>query len=144
MKRFKIYPNDTVTASENTRFSDADVVNILNKYGIDTTKCQYRLRVETDQIYNGSDSYVKKFTCSGDYLAFFSMKIHKSPNASNLSAIFDNDISKFEKFVSDNPDIGDIAYEAEASWSDYGDGSERISYLKNLSTGEFLYEDEYR
>ena len=141
MRQFKAYPQKSITASTTSRFTHADVLEVLNRYGIDTTTYKYQLEVETDQIYDGTDSYVKRFTCAGDYLAYFSMKLHKSPTVSNLSDLFSGSIQAFENFVILNPTVEDIAYEAEASWAGFGDGSESVVSLKNVSTGSVLYND---
>lgn len=116
--------------------SDASIVSLLKEHNIDTTKQKYELRAETYDRYESGRNYTKKFTCPGDWLAYFSMCLHKSPTAASLVDYF-GDIEEFEHYVEDYPTVDDIKEQASSSW--WGDGDDFIIYLKNLTTGELLY-----
>lgn len=94
------------------------------------------------RMYSGG-KYKKKFTCPGNYLAYFAMTIHGTPNYEKIEDRFGLDY--FEEIVNDHPTIEDIEDYASDCW--WGDGDDYIIYLKNLTTGEILYqaeeEDEY-
>ena len=149
MKRFKAIPGKGITTStkyvkaNGAASGNAQIIKILKDHGIDTTKCQYELYAEEYMRMYSGGKYKKKFTCPGNYLAYFAMNIHGTPNYENIDDHFG--IDYFEEIVNDNPTIKDIEDYASSSW--WGDGDDYIIYLKNLTTGEVLYqaeeEDEY-
>ena len=117
---------------------------LLQEHGIDTTPAKYELYAETYERYESGRKYKKKFTCDGDYVAYFSMLLHSKPTYDKLVDYFSED--ELEEFIEENPTVEDIADYASSSW--WGDGDDFIIYLKNLNTGEYLYgpeetEDEY-
>lgn len=116
------------------------VLQVLKDANLDTTIHRYELYAETYERYESGRLYKKQFTCRGDYLAYFSMLLHKSPTVSALSEYFD-DIDDFIDFVRHNPTVADIEEHASSSW--YGDGDDFIIYLKNLDTHETLYQCDY-
>lgn len=120
--------------------SDSDaVLSILKDHNIDTTMCQYELRAEAYERYTSGKVYTKKFKCPGDYLAYFSMVVHKAPTGSAILEYFDLD--EFAELVDHYPTVAKIKQVAEQSW--YGDGDDYIISLKNLTTGDVLYEADY-
>lgn len=118
------------------RSGNSEIVAILKDHGIDTTKSKYELVAETYERYGGGRKYRKNFTCPGDYLAYFAMTIHATPNYNNLMDSF-GDIYEFEEFVDKYPTVGDIAEHAASSW--WGDGDDYIISLKDVNSGEVLY-----
>lgn len=133
--------NKQVKRSSRSSSGNKLLVDILKEHGIDTTKAQYELKAESYERYDSGKVYTRKFTCPGDYLAYFAMWVHRQPSVSSI-----DDLDYFEDIVDENPTVGDIATYAEQNW--WGDGDDYIIYLKNLNTGEILYsadepEEEY-
>ena len=127
-----------VRASESD-FTNADLVQLLKDHNIDTTKQKYELRAEGYERYGSGKLYTRKFTCPGDWLAYLSMQFHKSPTADVLMDYFD-DVDELIEFVEDYPTVQKIENHAASNW--WGDGDDYIIYLKNLTTGKYLYESE--
>lgn len=116
-------------------FTDRELINMLNDAGIDTTKCNYELKAEEFNMFGDDEEYTRKFTCPGDWLAYFSMILHKQPTAAAIDNYFGRE--QFEEIIDNYPTIDDIADLAWVEWgSDRGDDS--IIYLKNLTTGQEL------
>ena len=115
------------------------ILDILKASNIDTTLSQYELKAEAYERYGAGDIYVKKFKCPGDYLAYFSMLLHESPTTSNMLDYM-GDLEELEYYVEEYPTVNDIANHAASSW--WGDGDDYIIYLKNLTTGEILYQGQ--
>ena len=113
------------------------ILNILREYGIDTTKHQYELRAETYERYTNGNVYTRRFVCPGDYLAYFSMLFTHGPTVEGILDHYGT-VEEFAEVVDANPTVEDIHDVASSSW--WGDGGDYIIYLKNLSTGETLYE----
>ena len=124
---------------ESTEITDEAILKLFDELGIDSTRHRYELKAETYERYESGRKYVKKFTCSGDYLAYFSMLLHTKPTAESLSEYFD-DFDEFKDLVEANPTVEDIKDYASACW--YGDGDDYIIYLKNLDNSKVLYEAE--
>lgn len=112
------------------------LISILKEYGIDTTKSEYELKAISYERYGNGKIYTCKFACSGDYLAYFSMAIHKQPSVRNINGWYGMD--EFENIVEKYPTVEDISNYASSNW--WGDGDDHIIYLKNLTTNETLYE----
>ena len=149
MKHFTKYPTTRsveascgtkkITASEDGRLTNADVVRILKDHGIDTTKCQYELKAEEYERYSRGQHYVKKFACPGDYLAYLAMLFHRGPNAALIDAWYGGKEGFIEE-IEDHPTVEDMAEYACSIW--WGDGDDFIYYLKNLTTGDILYQSD--
>lgn len=131
-------------SSEQYEITDESILQLFDEFEIDSTRHRYELKAETYERYESGRKYVKKFTCSGDYLAYFSMLLHTKPTAESLSEYFD-DFDEFKDLVEANPTVEDIKDYASSCW--YGD--DFIFYLKNLDNSKVLYEaddedyDEY-
>lgn len=114
-----------------------DVVKMLNSWGIDTTKHRYELEAEEYERYGSGSQYRYRFTAPGDWVAYFAMQLHRdmSPDAvvEYLNDYFDDEDELAE--INSIPAIRDTA---AMSW--WGDGDDFIHYLKNLDTGEILYQ----
>ena len=108
----------------------------MNKYNIDTTQYSYQLKAETYERYQSGKRYTKTFKCAGDYLAYFSMLVHKSPTPYTLEDYFG--VDGFIEIVQDYPSVDAIYDHASSSW--WGDGDDYIISLVNLDTNEVLYE----
>jgi len=113
-------------------------LQVLKDYGIDTTKFQYELRAEKYSRNEKGPTYTRRFICPGDYIAFFSMYLHRGPTPQNL--LDEMDIEEFQELVDTYPSIGQMAKEAKECW--WGDRDDYIVYLKNLTTGKTLYNGE--
>ena len=109
-----------------------DILKKLNSLGIDTTKHKYELKA--DEYYG--NPYVYKFTAPGNYIAYFSMTLHRKMNPKNLVEY----INDYEFDFDEYPSVEAIEDKASYSW--WGDGDDYIKSLKNLDTGEVLYEAE--
>ena len=127
-----------IKASMDYEWTNKSIVELLESRGIDTTKAEYELKAQRYERYDEGAVYTRKFTCPGDYLAYFSMTIHSQPNASNINFHYPGD--EFIDIVDECPTVEDIADYAEQYW--WGDGDDYIIYLKNLSTNEYLYGSE--
>lgn len=116
-----------------------DVIDWLNRKGIDTTKHRYELEAEEYRRYESGPTYRYRFTAPGDWVAYVAMQLHRdmSPNAvvEYINDYFDNEEELAE--ISSIPAIRDTA---AMSW--WGDGDDFIHYLKNLDTGEMLYQTD--
>lgn len=122
-----------IRSSENQyNLTMKDILKKLNSLGIDTTKHKYELKA--DEYYG--NSYVYKFTAPGNYIAYFSMTLHRKMNTKDLVEY----INDYEFDFDEYPSVEAIEDEASYSW--WGDGDDYIKSLKNLDTGEVLYEAE--
>ena len=128
-----------IKSSEEASLTNKDMVEVLKSMGIDTTMSQYELRAEEYERYSSGGSYVKKFKCLGDWLAYLSMNCHCKPGAVELEDRFGWDLDEFKDFVEAYPTVDKISNMASNRW--YGDGDDHIIYLRNLTTGEELYSD---
>lgn len=120
---------------------DGAVLQILSEHGIDITECTYELHAEVYRRYNSEEKreYTEQFDCYGNYLAYFSMALHKEPTPSNVVEYFGT-LGAFEDFVDENPSIEDIADYASTYW--WGDGDDYIYYLDNVTRNTTLYESD--
>ena len=84
---------------KSARTTSADILQILQNHGIDTTPNRYRLEARAYERYEIGRKYKANFQCNGDYLAYFSMLFHGKPT---LKAIKDYwGIEEFKEFVED-------------------------------------------
>lgn len=136
MKRFI-----KASKEEFTPLTNEGILNTLKEYGIDTKKAQYELRAQEYTRYEEGSLYTVTFNCPGDWLAYLSMYVHRTPNAKNIvdSYLFRCQ-EDFDEFVEEYPTVSLIADRASSSW--WGDGDDFIIYLKNFTTGQFLYGPE--
>ena len=111
-------------------FTNAELVQMLKDHDIDTTKAKYELKAQRYERYEEGAIYIKKFTCSGDWLAYFSMQFHRQPNAEEIDDYYGRE--EFEEMVEDYPTIDAILTTASKNW--WGDGDDYIIYLKNLTS----------
>ena len=119
-----------------------ELLETLKSHGIDTTKCQYELTAEEYERYHPGEVYTIKFSCPGDYLAYFSMWMHERPSIARFEAAYGDDlILEMEDCLNRFPTVEALAEHAAANW--WGDGDDYIISLKNLTTGELLYRGEY-
>lgn len=119
--------------------TDASIIQILKDHNLDTTSHKYVMKAERYERYTRGKDYVSRCSCPGDYLAYFMMLLHKKSTAEALNEYFD-DAEEFREFVADHPTVSDIDRYASQNW--WGDGDDYIFYLKNLDTGEMLYQSE--
>ena len=112
-----------------------NLLSFLHEKGIDTTKHKYELFAQEYERFGSGGTYKKVFSCPGDYLAYFSMLLHKGPTYDELIGYF-GDWAGLEDFIEQYPTLDDIADHAHSYW--WGDGRDFIIYLKNLDTGEYL------
>lgn len=139
----KIFRHSKVLGSVSNmddQFSTKFVLSTLHDNGIDTTKHKYRLVAYTYDRYGSGPQYTKTFTCPGDYLAYFSMRLHGPITVEALSDEFDYDTEEFTDFVSSKPSISKIEDYASECW--WGDGDDFIVSLENLDTREILYKGD--
>ena len=129
-----------IHASEDEfEFTNDQLIDLLKSHNIDTTKSKYELKAEGYERYGSGKRYTKTFTCPGDYLAYFSMMLHTTPSAKSFLEQ-EYTLDEIQEYLERCPSVKDIARWAEANW--YGDGDDYIFSLKNLTTGETLYEGE--
>ena len=147
-RKFIAKPGKGIVASKIiAQTNDSDVLSngqsliaFLKSKGIDTTKHKYKLVAERYERYSSGDKYSRTFTCPGDYLAYFSMRLHTGPTIDELLDYF-GDSEDFVDFVDSNPSTDAIADHAASCW--YGDGDDYIIELANLDTGDVLYDGQY-
>lgn len=120
---------------EFTDFTDSNVVKYLKDNGINTSRCTYELTAQEYERYEEGEIYTLQFDCYGDWLAYLSMLLHSEPNADTIGDYMD--IDDFKDLVADYPSLKDMKAHASQAW--WGDGSDFIIKLKNLTTGTILY-----
>lgn len=116
-------------------------MQLLHDHGIDTINQKYELFAEAYERFGSGHKYRKTFTCPSDYIAYFSMVLHKKPTFNDIYEHFDEDIDYATEFIEDNPNVESIKDYAFSSW--WGDGDDYIIYLKNLTIGKIFYESYY-
>lgn len=136
----KRYIREANQSEDQYELTDAAILKLFDELGIDSTRYRYELKAETYERYKRGRTYVKTFTCNGDYFAYFSMFLHTKPTAEGLSEYFD-DFDAFKDLVEANPTVEDIKDYASAFW--FGDGDDFVFYLKNLDNSKVLYEADY-
>lgn len=116
-----------------------DIIRKLREWGLDTTRHRYELKAEEYRRYGWESApiYTFKFTAPGDYLAYFSMCLHQNFSPSALVDLIETSES-LEEYPHTLEGIDELA---SSTW--YGDGDDYIIYLKNLDTGEVLYDGNY-
>ena len=131
------------SSEDSLKFTPMNVRQVLKDHDIDTTLHIYELKAEAYRRYEyeSASFYRRKFKCNGDYLAYFSMVLHKRPNVAAISDYFNGDFQEFIDFVEANPSVSSIEEYACSVW--YGDGDDYIIYLKNMDTGNYLYQGDY-
>lgn len=135
MKRY-IHASD----DEWTEITNENLIEFLKSNGIDTTKSKYELKAITYERYEEGSRYVKKFTCPGDWLAYFSMLFHTVPNAATFNE-HGYVLEDLEDFIAEGCTTVDAMKDhASSVW--WGDGDDYILYLQNLNNGEYLYGPE--
>lgn len=110
------------------------VRKIIEKFG--NHKYKYRLKAESYERYGSGNIYTKTFYAPNDYIAFFAMRLHASPNIDNLEDYF-RDGEKIIEFLESYPTIQDMYDHAASEW--WGDGDDYIIELYNETTDELLY-----
>lgn len=116
-----------------------DVIRKLREWGIDTTRHKYELKAEEYRRYGweAAPIYAFKFTAPGDYLAYFSMLLHQDFSPDKIV----ENIESLEDLEQMPHTLEGIDELASSTW--YGDGDDYIIHLKNLDTGEVLYDGNY-
>lgn len=136
MKRY-IHANKIREHEINT---NAELVEYMKSKGHDTTMSEYELILDDeDRFGTGEGLIVKRFRCPGDYLAYFSLCLAASPTAERLGDYF-GWFEEMDKYVDEYPTEEDIEKFAHRAW--WGDGGALRLRLKNLTTGDVLYQDE--
>lgn len=113
------------------------VKKIIDKFG--NYKYQYNLKAEEYQRYFAGNIYNKKFFAPNDYLALFSMTLHKPPTIANLEEYFEP--AELLELFEEQDSFEKLLDFASSVW--WGDGDDFIISLDNLTTGETLYAAEY-
>ena len=117
------------------------ILNALNSAGIDTTIHNYEMKAQRYERYTEGSTYIIKFTCPGDYLAYLAMNLHKPLTKHLIVEFFGHywgiDQESISYLFDEAPkSLSKMADYANAYW--WGDGDDFIIYLKNVSTGEYL------
>lgn len=130
-----------IKAANQDSITFSSVLEALKNAGIDTTKSSYEMRAETYERYRESNLYTIKFTCPGDYLAYLAMYIHEPLTKANILNFIEEYFGNLDKMLKEIPSLPDMRNVASSFW--WGDGSDYIIYLRNLTTGETLHEADY-
>lgn len=119
------------------------LIELLSSFGIDTTISTYELRAEEYERYQEGNRYSKKFKCPGNWLAYFSMLVHGQPSYENLEYELGDVEGELSYYAEQCPTVTAMGDRAARDW--WGDGDDYIISLKNLTTGEVLYQgnEEY-
>jgi hypothetical protein len=132
---------DTDSMHENVEpYTFSDILKYLKKHGIDTTKYKYEMAAQEYERYSNGDIYTIKFSCPGDYLAYIAMAVHEPLTPEVIFDFFYEDygIDAVDGIFEELPNsLSGMADYASSGW--WGDGSDYIYYLKNLTTGNYLY-----
>ena len=99
-------------------------------------KSKYSMRAER---YGDDGTYTLRFSAPNDYIALFAMLLHESPSINAMIEYF-GDLESIKYYFDEFPTYDDLYKFASESW--WGDGDDFIIELKNLTTGETLYEGE--
>lgn len=125
-----------------------DTCNELNSVGIDTTMHNYELFARDYGDDDWGDSYIVRFKCPGDYLAYFAMLGHQEVKTlpGLVEVIYDYAFSPRYKgcellFEICGQSVESMKNYASSEW--YGDSDDEVYYLKNLDTNTFLYGKDY-
>ncbi len=127
-----------IRAAENT-FTNAKLVQLLKERGIDTTKHNYELKYNFFERFEDAKPRTLKFTCPGDYLAFYSMMCWSIPDAANLEDFYGSEEYFIEEGLDEYPSIKSIK---NAGYNFYNAEEFQVVHLKNMDTGEILWADE--
>ena len=112
------------------------LTKIIKKFG--NHKYKYELIAEGYERYSSGGVYTKTFFAPNDYLALFSMYLHEAPTVSNFEDYMDSE--ELYEYFQRYPTYEDLLDMASANW--WGDGTDYIISLKNLTTDEILYEGD--
>lgn len=110
------------------------IKNKVKELGMNKSK--YSMRAER---YGDDGTYTLRFSAPNDYIALFAMLLHESPSINAMIEYFD-DLESIKYYFDEFPTYDDLYKFASESW--WGDGDDFIIELKNLNTGETLYEGE--
>lgn len=107
----------------------------LSDRGIDVSKHNYELKAES---YDTGRTYTYRFKAPGDWIAYMSMRLHKRMTPDNIMEYINDEWIYDENYDELFDSVSNMRKLAESRW--WGDGDDFIYYLKNLDTGEMLYE----
>lgn len=124
---------------DDTPITKEGVISLLQSNGIDTTMCRYELRGVYYDIPYGAKPFSIKFSCPGDYLAYFSMLFKDRPSIYALEELF-HSLDELEEEIECDPTVDHIADHAIDGWAE--DDTCRVLSLDNLTTGKRLYGDD--
>lgn len=116
--------------SAQTQYTLNDVLQYLKDAGIDTTKHRYELKAEDYGSGTGSQ-YTYRFTALGDWMAYLSMKLHRSMTKSDVLDYLNESLDDLPTTLE-----GMLEFATENWW---GDGDDFIISLKNIDTSVVLY-----
>lgn len=131
--------NTPVIASDDDRLSMKQFLKWLRSHGIDVTIHNYELQAEKYERYTSGSTYTYRFKAPGDWVAYMSMLLHRNMTPANIMDYVSEwlDDGEYDGIFHS---VNAIREYAETNW--WGDGDDFIHYLKNLDTGEMLYEAE--
>ena len=141
-----------IVAAESSNSELKAICAKLREYGIDTTVHNYEMRAKAYEGYGGG-TYTLKFRCPGDYLAYVAMCILRGEigygmkpestrirTASGLAKGIDDYFGGLEDLLDACGDsIESMSNFASTNW--WGDEDDYIMYLKNIDTGDVLYDN---
>lgn len=107
----------------------------LSDRGIDVSKHNYELKAES---YDTGRPYTYRFKAPGDWIAYMSMRLHRRMTRDNIMEYINDEWLYDENYDELFDSVSNMRKLAESRW--WGDGDDFIHYLKNLDTGEMLYE----
>lgn len=152
MKHFKKYPRRVaaatrIAASEGKSAKQilSEICSVLRSWGIDTTKHKYEMVAEEYERYSSGSRYTVEFICPGDYLAYFAMTGHRAVTTlhglvETVCDYYISDLNNLKGEMEESMPKSLEAMEEKASEYWWGDGDDYIFYLRNLDTGEVLYD----
>lgn len=126
-------------AGENEEDDEEDISvkdvlkEMVAKFG--NHKYKYKLVAEKYERYTTGSVYTKTFFAPNDYIALFSMMLHKAPTVANFEEYIEG--YELKEYLNDYPTFESFLDMAEQCW--WGDGDDYIFSLENLTTGETLY-----
>lgn len=112
---------------------------LVDKFG--NKKQQYKLVAEKYNPFDSGDVYSESFYAPNDYIALFSMILHKAPSVKNFERAGWSGDDIIKDFADELPTYEDFYNYAASEW--WGDADDYIISLKNLTSGKTLYEAEY-
>lgn len=120
------------------RLTKEDFIEKLNAAGIDTTLNEYEIVSVVFDEMTDRHIYKHTFTAPGDWAAYFSFVFPLSYSVEDVTIFVQQYYLRLKGLLREYPTVEKIKKLASERW--WGDDEAYIISLKNLTTGEILYD----